>query len=253
MYKLPSPEPMSKLQILERTHQFWLEYVKEVGAEYVLAHGVDFNEVYDAVIYPKYEVHLEKNVYLGVDDSGDQILGQFLPKDNVALVNKTLCDTEDKRKVFTQWHEVAGHGVLQGSWLRKNREKYPKLSTTQKSMNLIENNFERQANIFAANVAAPMNFVDYVYRLLFGINRKIPYCGPGIYFLNFQRVYIKSPLDLAWKIAKKMQRFFGGLSAESLAYQVLEVCVHSNGYNQGGFGVSRFILNWDVVLNQVTK
>lgn len=253
MYKLPSPEPMSKLQIIERSHQFWLEYVKEVGLQYVLDNGIDFDDVYDAVIYPKYEIHLEKNVNLGVDDSGDQILGQFLPKDNTALVNKTLFDTEDKRKVFTQWHEVAGHGVLQGSWLRKNREKYPNLFTTQKSMNLIENNFEMQANTFAVNVAAPMNFVDYIYRLLFGINRKIPYCGPGNYSLNYQRVYIKSPLDLAWKIAKKMQRFYGGLSAESLAYQVLKVCVHLNGYNQGSFGVSRFVPNWDEALTQIRE
>lgn len=237
MYKLPSPEPMSKLQILGKAHQLWLEYVREVGPEHVLNCGVDFDEVYDAVIYPKYEITLVKNEDLGKDDFGDPILGRFIPKENVALVDNKLFETRDPRAVFTEWHETTGHGILQGGFLRKNAQKYQKLFTTEKSMNLIENTFEQQANIFAANVAAPLRYVECMFIKLFGARRKIRYCGPGKYSLCYNNnnwfVYVSSPIELAWKIAKRMKHYFWGLSAESLSYQVLEVAIDTNGYDRG--------------------
>ena len=85
--------------------------------------------------------------------------GWHIAKENTALVDSKLLKARDPRTAFTQWHETAGHGVLQGDFLRKIAGKYPKLNMTEKSMNLIKNAFERQANTFAANVAAPRNYV----------------------------------------------------------------------------------------------
>ena len=243
MYQLPCPEPMSKLQILEKAHQFWLEYIREVGPEHVLNCGISFDEVFDAVIYPHYEITLVKDEDLGVDDFGDPILGRFLPKENTALVAKNLFESRDYRQVFTEWHEVAGHGVLQGEFLRKNASTNHRLFTTAKSMNQIENAFEQQANTFAANVAAPLNYVRCILIKVFGMEQKIRYCGPCKYSLCYNNhnssVYASSPSELAWKIAKKIQHYFWGLSAESLAYQVLDVAIDHSGYERGTIATPR--------------
>jgi hypothetical protein len=245
MYNWPTPQPMSEEGILNRAHGFWIDIISEFGADYLLNVGIEFDEVYEAIIYPEFEVYLEKNVNLGVDDFGEQILGRYIPKDNTALLDKKLFDTRDPRRVFTEWHEVAGHGVLQGVFLRKNAIKYDKLYTTDKSMKFIENSFERQANTFAANIAAPRSYVWCVFRKLFGSRRKIKYCGPGKYSLCFNDntwfVSVSSPFELAWTIAKRIQHYFWGLSAEVIAYQLLEVAIDNNGYSRGSFSGCKFL------------
>jgi hypothetical protein len=153
-----------------------------------------------------------------------------LPKDNTALVASKLFETRDPRRVFTKWHEVAGHGVLHGPFLRKNARKNQRLNSTEKSMNLIENTFEWQANTFAANVAAPLNFVYCIWAKAFGMWRKIRYTGPGYYNLCLTsgtnlRFYIGSVSELAWRITDLMKHYFGGLSNQSLSYQVQRVCI----------------------------
>lgn len=229
-------EPMSALQIRERAHSLWLEYIREVGPEYVLKNGVSFDEVFDAVIYPHYEITLIKDYDLGADDFGDPILGQFMPKENTALVSSRLFQTRDPRRVFTEWHEVAGHGVLHGPFLRKNARKFRTLNSTEKSMNRIENTFELQANTFAANIAAPLNFVYCMWVKLFGMWRKIRYIGPGYYDLCLTsgtklHCYIGSRSELAGKIADLMRPYFGGLSNQSLSYQVQRVCIENAANN----------------------
>lgn len=253
MQAFPPVNPMSKKQIQQEAFDLWLEFVVEVGAEYLLRHGVDFDEFYDSVLYPKYEITLVTNEDLGVDDDGKQIFGKYLPKDNTAFVNRKLFDNNDPRKVFTEIHEGIGHGVLHGPFLRKNANKYPKLYTTEDGIGLTDkgngfnwkqmNTFERQANTFAVNAFAPRNFVWCLYSKMFEMDRKIRFCGPSSYSLvcnkTPRRVYVRSPLQLAWVIAKRIQPYFWGLSAQSLAYQVLAVAVDSNGYAQGD------LTNWD--------
>ncbi len=198
-----------------------------------------------SMIYPRYEVALVRDQNLGVTDDGSQILGEFLPMDNAALIDKSLFETGDPRRVFTTCHEVLGHGVLHGPFLRENAKKYRRLLSTEASAGLIVggfdfgrmNTFEWQANTFAVNVIAPLNYVWCLWIMLFGANREIRYCGPGRYCLSFAGaslfVCANSPFQLAWIIARKMQRFFWGLSAESLAYQVAAAVIDYHGYELG--------------------
>jgi hypothetical protein len=238
---------MSRQQIRQEAFSLWLEFVAEVGAEYLLRHGVDFDEFYDAVLYPKYEITLVRDVDLGVDGDGLPIFGKYLPKHNTAFVDRKLFETEDPRTVFAEIHEAIGHGVLHGPFLREHAHKYPKLYTTEDGIGLTNkkmgfnwkqmNTFEWQANAFAVNAVAPRNYVWCLYRQAFEMDRKIRYCGPSFYTLVCNkipcRVYIRSPLQLAWVMAKEIQRYFWGLSAQSLAYQVLAVAIDSHGYPQG--------------------
>lgn len=252
MYQLPQVAPMSELQLLHKAHEIWLKFVRAVGPEYILNHGVDFDELYDSVVYPEYEIELVRNENLGVDDEGTRILGKFLPKDNTALVDKKLFETEDPRRVFTQCHEVLGHGILHGPFLRKNAHKYARLYSTEKAVGLAQstfdwkkfNTFEWQANTFAANVITPKNYIWCLCIKLFGMKHKINYIGPTKYCLYFNGkdsfVNVGSPYQLAWQIAKRMKGYFWGLSTESLSYSVLDIAIYTNGYNNRDFGRCTF-------------
>lgn len=256
MYKLPYPEPMSKLQIQEKARMFWSEFVREVGPEHVLNCGINFDEVYDALIYPLYGINIVKDEDLGVDDSGEPILGRFLPRENTAFVDNKLFETHDPRRVFTEWHEVVGHGILHGPFLRKSANNNPTLVTTPKGISLLENafnTFEWQANVFAANVAVPKSYVYCIFAKLFGMRRKIKYCGPRRYSLIYNDMFwpvrASSPLNLAWIIAKRIRHYFWGLSTESIAYQVLDVIIDQNGYNRGEFFPSRQLTKLENVID----
>lgn len=241
MIQLPSPEPLLDSQIREKAHELFKEFIRVVGDEHVRKVGIDFDEAYEAVIYPKYEIILVKDEYLGCDDDGCAILGQFLSRKNVALIDKTLFDTSDPRRVFTTIHEVVGHGVLQGKFLRENSSKYPKLYDTDDSMNLRENTFEGQATTMATNFITPAPYVFFLFKKLFRTNKKIHYTGPAVYSLYFNgkdyRVKVSSPLELAWQIAQRIKHYFWGLSTETITYRVLEVAINQNGYNNKDFGL----------------
>ena len=228
-----SAERMSECEVVDRADRFWWKVLGEFGKGYILTHGLSFDDAYDAVIYPQYEVILEKNVDLGVDDFGVPILGQYLPKEMTALVDRKIVATDDPRLSFVSWHEASGHGVLQGKYLKECSGKIRKLYDTDPSMRLIENAFESQANLFARHTAAPIPLVWVAFKRVFGISRKIPFCGPGVYMLNGRKEYAESPIELAWKVAQRMRHYFGGLSAECLAYQLIRIAVDPNGYDQG--------------------
>jgi len=228
-----SAEPMSKREIIDRADRFWWKVLGELGTHHILTHGLSFDDIYEAVIYPQHEVILERNVDLGVDDFGVPILGQYLPKEMTALVDRKLSETGDPRLPSVSWHEAGGHGVLQGKYLKACQGRIRKLCDTDRSLRLIENTFELQANTFARHVAAPMGLVWVTFQRVFGISRKIPFCGPRVYMLNGQKTYAASPIDLAWKIARTMQHRFGGLSAECLAYQLIQIAVAYEGYDRG--------------------
>ncbi len=254
MWQLPEPEPMSDPQIVDRAQDLFQEYVRVVGEKHIATCGMDFENIYDVLIYPKYEIAMEKED-LGQDDDGTEILGEFLPKDNVALLSKNLFETGDPRKVFTQIHEVIGHGVLHGPFLRKNANKYSRLCTTAGTIDdgvdvfssNVFNTFESQANTFAVSFFIPIQYLTSLYCRLARTKRQFRYTGPGRYGFYFHgrdfSRYAASPYQAAWIIAKQMEHYFWGLSTECLAYRVLEVCVDANGYTNRDFGMGSNVVS----------
>ena len=244
MYNLPSPEPMSMYTVRMKAEALFWDYVKEVGEDYILKNGLNFDDAYDSVIYPRYEIAMDRNIDLGVDDDGIEIFGQFLPHHNVALISRNLIVRNDPRLLFTTIHEVVGHGILHGNYLRKTGKDYPHLYSTRESI-FMENAFEHQANTMAINFVAPEGFVLALYWKVFGTRRNINYTGPGRYSLCFNNknwsVWANSPYHLAWLIAKKLKHYFWGLSTESLMYRVLKAVINCNGYNNRNFSSSRKI------------
>ncbi len=245
MHQYPPVRPMSKESIRGEAHELWVEFVNLVGPDHVLRYGVNFDEMYEALIYPRYEIELDRNQSLGEDDSGVPVLGEFLPVHNAALIDRRLFETNDRRLIFTTIHEVIGHGILHGPFLRKHAKKFPRLLSTVDSTGQTKhgfdlrqmNTFEWQANAFAANVVAPRTYIWCLWIKLFGTDRLLTYRGPGEYFLSYmgkpRSFYVNTPYHLAWVIAKKMRYYFWGLSTQCIAYQVAAAVIRYKGYELG--------------------
>ena len=97
---------------------------------------------------------------LGHDEQRNKILGRFDVETNTAYIDTSLGpESPDPRRIFTCWHEVGGHGILQGQWLcrelaRSHRFRY--IITTEDSLDgRTRYELDRQANLFAAHAAAP--------------------------------------------------------------------------------------------------
>ncbi len=123
--------------------------------------------------------------------------------------------------------------------LRKTLRKHPTLNTTENSIiDETMNTFEWQANAFAANLAAPIPFINVLSVLNYGMNRPFIYNGPSEYCLTYNNqtewIFIRTKNDLARAIARKIQHFFDGLSIETLSYQIEKGLIHEpfRSYNQ---------------------
>lgn len=222
--------PWSDAAIIAAAGRFVASYIDSLAPEYVRTHGIHFDDVYRSYIEPTFKIPLVEYEKLGVDHDGRAILGVYNYFTNVAYLDPALApEHRDPRRAFTLWHEVAGHGALQGAWLRKHvtftAAKY--INVTEVSLSAAaERRIERQANLFASHVAAPRGFVVSMARKVFRNNGSFLYTGPCDYCLDVNglpvRRYVASYLDLCTAIARSMNQYFGGLSAEALGYAVAE-------------------------------
>lgn len=217
------PPQFTNEQIEARAEQFVEEFTTILGGKRNLVlNGLRFDPVYEEVIYPNYGIALDEGKELGFDDDGRKILGYFEPSENKAYIDVSL--KNDPRREFTRWHEVAGHGVLQGPWLRKltSRAVTTEDDLSPETIKVLE----RQANLFAANVAAPLWLVDAMIVRVYRPTKPFIYLGPSGYWLETngqsRRYHIFDFDDLCQTIAWSLQPYFGYLSKESLGYRVRE-------------------------------
>lgn len=218
------PLPLGPAGIINKAEKLINDYIGIVGLHSLRHRGIRFDDVYDQIIYPKHEIILNETTNLGNDEEGKKILGFFEPAENRAYVCSSL--KNDPRRAFTQWHEVAGHGVLQGEWLR-NQFGYGRIVTTEASLSPVTDRIlERQANLFASQVAAPTWYVEVLIRHFFRPTKPFFFFRPCHYCLEVNgtstRRYVASYEDLCHVIGGVIQPFFGRLSKEALGYQVKE-------------------------------
>lgn len=186
--------------------------------------GIPFDRVYEEVIYPEWEIELVEHIDLGKDSFGNKILGKYVPDENVAFIDSTL--RHDPRREFTCWHEVGGHGILQGVWLRTlAHEQCGNITTTEHSMNpLATNVLERQANLFASYAAAPTWFLELAFSKTFCTQTRLRYIGPGTYYFDVkhggQKHHVESYAELCSFLAYYLKRHFTRLSREALGYRI---------------------------------
>lgn len=216
--------PFSNEEIVSRAESLIDEYAGVLGGRRELVkYGLQFERAYEELIYPNYGIALDEEENLGVDEAGQKILGFFEPWSNKAYIDVSLRD--DPRRTFTLWHEVGGHGVLQGDWLRTQMKR--RVVTTEQDLSPDTlNALERQANLFAAHAAAPTWLVNALIVKVLRPTKLFLYFGPCTYWLETNgcsRCYhVFSFDDLCQTIAWQMQPYFGRLSKEALGYRVRE-------------------------------
>lgn len=235
--------PLSLDAIDAKGEQFFHRYRQMRPADHVFVHGLNFTDVYERLILPTYGVVLQEGIPLGNLPDGRKLLGSYSVTRNLAAIDPCLsAPLQDPRRTFTLWHEVCGHGVLQGAFLRRQ------LSPTCSDAVLEDTEFtlsdkvatllEVQANRFAAAVGAPLWFVDraIVYRLR--PPTPLVYWGAGEYAFDVlnggrRRYYADSFLSYCGAVAHCIKPLFGGLSAQAISYQVAKSLIVSDRAGSG--------------------
>jgi hypothetical protein len=224
------PELLTTGEIQDQAEKLTLTYAEQVGWDAARL-GISFQAVYEEVIYPDFGIELQEGLDLGFDDSGKKVFGRFLPAENIVQIDRAIShDQNHPQRAFTYWHEVGGHGVLQGAWLRKQlklRGGAGSISTTEDSFGFeVVSALERQANVFAARAGAPNWLLYHVVNETMALTRPIRYIGPSKYTLQFrgrtETANVNSFDHLCWIIGKQIQFRFGWLSAEALGYRIAE-------------------------------
>lgn len=192
--------------------------------------AIEITRFHKMVIKPTYGVEIVEDLNLGPSREGVPRLGTFDILKNIAII---AIPKDDPRWTWTVWHEVVGHGVLHGPYFRAVFEN----TLTEQFIDVTEisikptavNELERQANLLAAAVSAPREFVSHRIKTVFGFKDagdRICYNGPNSYKLEvngFMEEFIVTEFhQLCRVVAKQIRPFFGRLSAESLAYRVAE-------------------------------
>jgi hypothetical protein len=230
--KVLSAPRWTKKTIVDAAARLISKYEDIVGREYIEHNGLQFEDVYKKLLKPRFGVEIDEDIDLGNDTQGRKILGRYDVRANTATLDSVLSiGKDDPRRIFTCWHEVAGHGALQGVWLRKQLESdhlYECIDITDFSLTPgAEQILERQANLFASNVAAPDWLVNYAIKKIMRPSRSFIFTGPCVYWLDVHGLRICKRVvdlyDLGGWIGSKISGYFGGLSAEALGYRIIRM------------------------------
>ncbi len=240
-----SAPPFSPLHIQRTAETLTDRFLREFWASdfHPGVFGISFDVVYEHLIYPEFGIHLEEDCDLGFDEKGEKIFGSYDPISNTASIDRIL--NGDPRREFTVWHEVGGHGVLQGEWLRKQIAKIPRNGIVSTELSLsprVENLVERQANMFAACAGIPRRVLCGVLENVFDLEKPLVYRGRGKYtFVVNGHTQTRNILDFAnyaWTIGSFISYRFGRMSAESIGYR-LQQCRYVKDETASRFDLRR--------------
>ena len=230
------PERLTRQEIELRADRLLSRpLIARVGKRRLLEIGLRFSDLYEQIIWPQYRVIIRENVDLSGYCDGGGALGVYHPASNVVEIDRSLAeDAGDPRRTFTLYHEVVGHAVLQGEWLRAQLRAAKGSHTFVETDETIDprnrETFEWQANTMAGLTAAPQWLVDAQLILrLEPHGRPLTYCGPGCYYLgsraSTRRFEVISFEDYTKALAAIIHPWFGGLSKEALGYRIQRSCL----------------------------
>jgi hypothetical protein len=212
--------------IAEELSRSYARLVGDIPANFFT---VNFDAVYDSLIYPQYGINLEEGDDLDYHD-GEKVIGYYEAKSNTIFLDAVLNDANDllrHKKGFTFWHEL-GHAILHGEWLRTHSGTMEtRIVTVENSLSsAAEKKMEQQANLFASRAAVPQWFLNFVLKSTFQLTRPIRYIGPANYQLYAWGVrhesHVNSFHELCRNIAYRIRHRFNGLSIEAITYRIQE-------------------------------
>ncbi len=214
-------------EIIRIAEQLTIRYARLIEPELGLLY-TGFDAIYREIIYPEFEIEIVEGEDLGFDENGEKILGSYDVQSNTAFIDLILSgNSTDPRRAFTLWHEVGGHGLLQGDFLRSQlSSSSERLITTETSItNQTMNILERQANLFAASAGVPRWLLAHSIQRVFRPTRPFRFIGPSHYCLEVlgqcrHNLFVETFDELCQLIAFYIKPSFGGMSAECIGYQI---------------------------------
>jgi len=202
------------------------EYIREMGWTKPKEFIIDLRDIYETVLYPRYECQLITDMDLG-NHEDRKVLGKFIGKDRVVLVDKSISPpARDARFTFTLGHEF-GHAVLHPGGHRLFRCSNKDIFSSSK-----ESTMEIQANLFSENLIMPDKLVYQIYCMCYQRIRPFRYVGPGDYIIYAhgidRKIRIFSYTDLCRILAGHMVMRFSNISKISLGLKLHKLGLISN-------------------------
>lgn len=143
---------------------------------------LNLREMYETVLYPKYEYDLITNIDLGyVHDV--KVLGKVIMEDKVILIDRSIAPPNHHPQfIFTMGHEF-GHSVLHPGERETFRCTQPMIVSPNQNDYL-----EVQANAFSENLLMPDHLVQYRFLYCYRPTRPFVYIGRRDYWFTAEDV-----------------------------------------------------------------
>ncbi|MDH3938945.1 MAG: ImmA/IrrE family metallo-endopeptidase [candidate division Zixibacteria bacterium] len=178
---------------------------------------LNLREIYETVLYPKYEYDLITDMDLGFVDNV-KVLGKVIMEDKVVLVDRSIAPpNRHPQFIFTMGHEF-GHSVLHPG----ERETF---RCTQPMIMQGQNNFlEFQANAFSENLLMPDYLVQYRFLYCYRPTRPFVYIGSRDYWFEAEgvsrRYSITSYTDFCTRLGSALCKYFCNTSKTSMGLKM---------------------------------
>ena len=199
----------------------------------------DLREIYETVLYPKYEYELITNMDLGFVDQL-KVLGKVIMEDRVVLLDRSIAPpNQHPQFVFTMGHEF-GHSILHQSERELFRCTSPMITRpTQDDI------LEIQANAFSENLLMPDGWVIYRFRQCYETERPFRYVGKGTYWFTqygvSRKLSVSSYTDLCRLVGLPLCKYFSNTSKTSMSLKLHKLGLVQNltreKWDQGATGV----------------
>ncbi len=221
--------PVTSQSIKALAAKLVTEHINEHGWRLLSDFCLDLNEIYESVLYPRYEYKVESNYDLGFRN-GQKVLGKTIPKDRVVLIDKSLVKGgKDSRYPFTYGHEF-GHAIL--------HPEVPLFRCVQQDIFAKRHSDKKevQANLFSEHFLMPDGLVAAMLDRCYDLSSPIRYIGPREYWFEpygaRQIFRIKSYTHLCLAIAAPLCIRFANVSKTSLGLKIHKLRLILNSTNE---------------------
>lgn len=205
----------SEAEIVHITGSLLKSYNENCGYRTIDAMKIDIMDIYDSVIYPEREIHLDMTSNLRTRNNR-KVLGWTTRDETGAILIRIDVSiaprTKDPRFPFTLAHEL-GH-----AWMHQDQQLYT-TATSPSSINIIEG----EANLFAKHLLMPRELVIYRFEQHYEMKKPFRITGPGEYYVNNKKMKITNLAQLALKLAKPLVPCFSNVSPTCLVRRLVEI------------------------------
>lgn len=200
------------------TDALWKEHIDAMGWGKRDQVRLDLSELYETVLYPKYEFELITNMDLGFVGRV-KVLGKVIVEDKVVLVDHSISPPNDHPQfIFTLGHEF-GHSVLHPMKREMFRCTQPMIARPDQYDKL-----EIEANAFSENLLMPDKWVHWRFLHCYRTKRPFIYIGKRDYWFSpngvSSRYSVSSYTDFCTLLGLPLRKYFSNTSKTSMSLKM---------------------------------